>query len=297
MIDPELLMSFVTVCETGGFTSAARQLGLSQSTISQHIRRLEDHIGKTLLQRSTHSVMASLDGDAILDLARAILEAHDRLDRHVQGTQLRGRIRFGACEDFVMSALPEVLAQFAHDNPNVDVEMTVALSETLYERYDRGVLDIIFVKRRAGDDRGHFAWRENLAWLVSPDFEYQPGETFPLLVYPPPSVSRRLAIATLEMASREWRIAFTSGSLTGLTAAVKAGVGLMPHSGKLLPPGCSIMPAAPGIPELPSMEFVVLEAGKSNPVVSSLSATILSVAAQPGRFGLALQPLQIDPTS
>lgn len=56
MFTPQQLLSFVAVCETASFTRAAERVHLSQSTVSQQVRRLEEMVGKALLQRTSHQV-------------------------------------------------------------------------------------------------------------------------------------------------------------------------------------------------------------------------------------------------
>ena len=226
MLNPDWLRSFVTVAETKSFTLAAQRLGLQQSTVSQHIKRLEEALRRNLLARDTHAVAPTMDGDALIDFARQVLEANERLTRFFTGSELRGRVRFGASEDFVMSGLEGVLIEFARRYASVDLELTVGLSGILYQRFDAGDLDVIFVKRRAGDARGQTAWRERLVWIGRPGIRPDPQLALPLVLYPPPSVSRALALDALERARRPWRIACTTGSLSGLYAAARAGLGV-----------------------------------------------------------------------
>jgi molybdate transport repressor ModE-like protein len=276
-IPPDLLRTFAAIADTGSFTAAARSLGLQQSTVSQHIKRLEALSGRRLLDRDTHRVALTPDGESVLEHARQVLEAHERMARFLSDTPLRGRLRFGACEDFVLSALPDVLAAFVRRHPEVDLELAAGLSEDLYDRFDAGGLDVVFVKRREGDRRGVTAWREPIAWVGRADHRLDPDAPIPLLLYPPPSVTRAKAMAALEASRHPWRIAFTSASLAGLSAAARAGIGVMPHSLRLIPPGLAPIPT--GLPALPDIEFVVIGPGGLNPVAEALIAVILQWAA------------------
>jgi len=277
IVNPELLDSFVAVAELKSFTLAAQKLGLRQSTVSQHIKRLEQAVNRHLLVRDTHGVTLNPDGDALLDYARHAIEANRRIDGLFASAKLNGRIRFGASEDFVISGLPEVLAAFAERHDDVDIVLTVGLSGMLYDKFDAGELDVIFVKRRAGDVRGEVAWREQLVWIGRPGLIPAPGLPLPLILYPSPSITRALALTALKKSGRSWRVACTSGSLNGLFAAAHAGLGVAPHSGRLLPSGLAVFPNSENLPPLGDIEFVVIGAGRHNRTASALVDAILDI--------------------
>jgi DNA-binding transcriptional LysR family regulator len=262
MLDPVLLDSFLTVAQTRNFSEAGRRLGLRQSTVSQHVRKLEAAAGRRLFVRDTHSVVPTADGEAMVGFARSILEANDRAQRYFAGSELRGRVRFGTSEDFVSSRLPEVLRDFVQRHPLVDVELTVDLSATLNTMLDDGALDVALCKRRAGDDRGRLVWRDRLAWIGTEETRLDPGQPLPLILYTPPSITRTVALETLEQIGRSWRIVCSSGSLSGLRAAALAGLGVTVHARGLIPEGLVEMPAAYRLPELGEVEFVVLGGGR-----------------------------------
>jgi len=278
-IHPDLLRSFTMVAQTHTFTGAARVLGVRQSTISQHIKRLEDLVGRRLLDRDTHRVALTVEGEVLLGHALRVLDANEALTRYVSATPLRGRLRIGASEDFVLSALPDILANFVRRYPEVNLELTAGLSEELYDTFDSGNLDLIFVKHRIGDRRGDSAWNEPIAWVGRADFRVPADGPVPLLLYPSPSVTRARALETLENSGRGWRIAFTSASLSGLSAAARAGIGVMPHSARLIPPGLAVIAPSADLPPLPDVEFVVLGPGGNNPAAQELTAAILQWAS------------------
>lgn len=276
-LDPILLESFLAVLQVRSFSEAGRRLGLRQSTISQHIRKLEQQAGRRLLVRDTHSVIPTADGEAMEGFARSILETNERALRYFRGSQLRGRLRFGASEDFVSSRLPEVLADFVRLHPLVDLALTVDLSASLYQLLDAGELDLVLCKRRAGDDRGRVVWRDRLAWIGTESTRIDPGQPLPLILYTPPSITRAAALETLERAGRPWRIVCSSGSLSGLRAAALAGLGITVHAQGLLPEGLVEIPPAYRLPNLGDVEFVVLGATRQQRgPAAELGAAILA---------------------
>jgi DNA-binding transcriptional LysR family regulator len=277
MLDPVLLESFLAVTQARNFSEAGRRLGLRQSTISQHIRKLEEQAGRRLFVRDTHSVVPTADGEAMEGFARSILEAGERARRYFAGSQLRGRVRFGASEDFVTSRLPEVLADFVRLHPLVDLALTVEMSATLYQLLDAGELDLVLCKRRAGDERGRLVWRDRLAWIGTEATRIDQAQPLPLILYTPPSITRTAALETLERAGRPWRIVCSSGSLSGLRAAALAGLGVTVHAHGLMPEGLSEIPPAYRLPDLGDVEFIVLGATRQERgPAAELSASIVA---------------------
>uniref|UniRef100_UPI002458836C LysR family transcriptional regulator n=1 Tax=Nocardia cyriacigeorgica TaxID=135487 RepID=UPI002458836C len=165
MFDPVLLRSFVAVEQHGGFTAAARQLGLRQPTVSGHVAKLERELGRELFLRDTHSVTLTSDGAAMLGFAREILDAQSRAAQYFGGESVTGRIRFGVSEDLVAETLPEILREFRRDYPRVDLDMSVGLSEEVHARLRRNHLDLAFVKRRPGEQHGRLVFSDRLVWV------------------------------------------------------------------------------------------------------------------------------------
>ncbi|TPQ16288.1 LysR substrate-binding domain-containing protein [Streptomyces sporangiiformans] len=279
MYEPSQLRTFLAVAQTLSFTQAARRLGLRQSTVSQHVRRLEDTAGRQLFSRDTHSVELTEDGEAMLGFARRILDAHEQAAAFFTGTRLRGRLRFGASEDFVLTRLPEILEGFRYDHPEVDLELTVELSGTLHEQLADGKLDLVLAKRRPEDPHGELVWHDRLVWIGAERLRLDPERPVPLIVYPPPGITRALALEALEKQGRAWRIACTSGSLNGLIAAARAGLGVMAHSRGLIPPGLVRVPDRADLPELGEVDFVLVHGRRrtaAQGAADALAATILT---------------------
>jgi DNA-binding transcriptional LysR family regulator len=108
-------------------------------------------------------------------------------------------------------------------------------------------------------------WHDRLVWIGSERLRIDPERPVPLIVYPPPGISRALALEALERHGRSWRIACTSGSLNGLIAAARAGLGVMAHSRGLIPPGLVRVPDRVGLPELGEVDFVLRGAAERGP--------------------------------
>jgi DNA-binding transcriptional LysR family regulator len=282
MFDPVLLRTFLTVAETGGFTAAARTLGLRQSTVSQHVRKLELVAGRQLFARDTHSVELTGDGQAMIGFARGILAGHERAMAYFAGPELRGRLRFGASEDFVLSRLPDILRNFRASHPLVDLELTVELSGMLHDRLRAGDLDLVLGKRHPGESHGRLMWREPLVWTGLPDTRLTSDAPVPLLVYPPPSVTRARALDMLRRSGHAWRVVCTSASLNGLRAAALAGLGVAVFARSQVPAGLTALaPSASDrpLPDLGDVEFVLISRhGVPSPAAEALADAISTEA-------------------
>jgi DNA-binding transcriptional LysR family regulator len=277
--DPDLIVTFLAVAETGSFSQAGRRLGVRQSTVSQHVRRLEQATRRRLFDRDTHNVALTVDGQAFTVLAADILAAHSRAERYFSQAELRGRVRLGASEDFALSSLlPQVLRAFSQKHPAVDIEMTVGLAADLYQRMDEGALDLIFAKRRAGDGRGRVVWREQMVWIAAADWRRDPDRPLPLVLYPPRSITREAILTALERAKVSWRIACACGSLSGLIGAVAGGLGVGAQSARLKAEGVVALGPEAGLPPLGETEFVVVPAiGRPSAPVEAIANTILEL--------------------
>ncbi|AOW95096.1 LysR family transcriptional regulator [Rhodococcus sp. WMMA185] len=237
MFDPVHLRSFLEVARSRNFTAAARRLNLRQSTVSQHVGKLELAAGRRLFLRDTHSVELTSDGSVMVGFATSILERHSDAERYFTQSGVRGRVRFGASEDLVLHELPRILSEFRRSHPLVDFELTVGLSEVLFRQLHEGQLDLVFGKRRQGERHGEPVWTDRLAFFAAPDFVLDDGGPVPLVTYPPPSITREAALDTLERSGRGARVTCVTSSLNGLRAACLAGLGVVYHAQTLPPAG------------------------------------------------------------
>jgi DNA-binding transcriptional LysR family regulator len=276
MFEPTHLESFLAVAQTRNFTEAGRRLGLQQSTVSQHIRKLEAAAGRRLFVRDTHSVRLTADGEAMTRFAQSILDAGNRARRYFAGSRLRGRLRFGVSEDFVTTRLPELLREFVQEHALVDLELNVGVSARLYESMDAGELDLVLAKRPAGDDRGQLVWRDRLVWIGAPGARIDLSQPVPLILYNAPSITRSVALETPERHGLTWRIACASSSLSGLRAAGLASLGVGVHARGLIPDGLMEINASTRLPELADVDFVVMGArtGQRGPAAALTQAIL-----------------------
>jgi DNA-binding transcriptional LysR family regulator len=284
MYDPLLLRTFLGVADAGSFTGAGLRLGLSQPTVSQHIRKLEQAVGRPLVLRDTREVRLTDAGDALAGFARTILAAHAAAERYFAGPATRGRLRFGAADDLAITQLPRILRHFRQRNPQITLELTVGQSGGLVRRLAAGQLDLVFVKEPPDPAAaGTLVLRDRFVWVGQETTAVEADKPVPLVTYRAPSLSRTMAIGALERQGRRWRVACTVRDVGGLVAAVRAGLGVsvFPHS--LIPSDMSKVTNRFGLPDLDEVDFRLL----ANPSAPPEPVEALTAAIQSQTFGPA----------
>ena len=261
-LDYNLLRTFVTAAETGNLTRAAERLHLSQPTISLQLKRLEEYLGRRLIERTPRSFRLTDAGETLLGYGRRILALSDEVVGQITEPTVAGVVRLGTPEDFATTHLSKVLAAFSRAHPNVALEITTDLTLNLMERFGKGEFDLVLVKREPlGPSEGVRVWREDLVWACASEHAEAFAareDSLPLVVSPHPCVYRKRAMKALDEAGRSWRVAYTSTSLAGAQAAVRAGLGLTVLPAGMVPSDFTRLGRKAGLPSLPETEIALL---------------------------------------
>lgn len=123
------MTAFIRAVDNGGFTAAARQMGLTPSALSRLVGRLEDRLGVRLLHRTTRRVQITPDGETFYLRARAILQAMDEAEAeiaHSVGTRPRGLLRVYCGSAFGMHQLTPALPRFQARYPEIEIDLTIS---------------------------------------------------------------------------------------------------------------------------------------------------------------------------
>ena len=256
MLDFELLRAFVAVADCGGFHRAAERLNLTQSTVSQQIKRLELETKRPLFRRTTRSVALTDDGEMLLGDARRLLQLEEAARQRLAAPRLSGTVRLGVVEEVAGGSLPSALGRFAALHSGVKLEVQIGLTANLIEQFDGGKLDVVFARRPPGTSKGRLAWRDPLVWAAADTFHLIPGAAWPL-AFVERSFVREAALAALQDGELTWEIVCTSPSLFGVRAAALAGLAIAPLPASSVIAGLRILDAAEGLPRLPDLEYAI----------------------------------------
>jgi len=135
--------AFATVVDQGGFTDAAKKMGISKSAVSKHVSSLETRLGARLLNRTTRRVSPTEIGLAYYDRARRVLNDAGEADALVTAMQSApsGLLRVSAATDFGVNHLSPALGGFLHEFPDITVNMVLnnRYVELISEGFDLAV--------------------------------------------------------------------------------------------------------------------------------------------------------------
>jgi DNA-binding transcriptional LysR family regulator len=275
--DFDLLRSFVTIVDSGGFTRAAERLDRTQSTVSLHIKRLEDGLGIRVFDRDGRTIALTPDGEVLLTYARRILTLANEACARLMERDVGGIVRLGTPEDFATTHLPDVLRRFSRAHPQVRLEVNCDFTVNLLDGFARGEYDLVLCKREpqgggGGGGDGIKVWREPLVWVASDRLDGDPAAPVPLVLAPYPDIYRKRALDALDRCARPWRIAYTSPSLAGVQAAVRAGLGVTILPKEMIAAGFHIVGAEHGLPDLADTEIALYRAPGALPKAAELLA-------------------------
>jgi DNA-binding transcriptional LysR family regulator len=284
-LDLDLLRAFVAVAEAQSFTRAGVRLGRTQSTISLQIKRLEESVNAELFSRDPRNVTLTGHGEALLVQARRLLRLNDEIIGEMFEHSLEGEVRFGAPEDFATTHLPGILGDYARAYPHISLSVTCDLTLLLMDKMSQGELDLALIKREPmGADGGVPVWREELVWVGAGEDVLPAAAPVPLVVAPTPCVYRKRATATLDAAQRAWRVAYTSPSLAGQQAALRAGLGVTALPTEMVPEDLVRFGPEQGFPALADVEIALIRASKTLPVAAERLANFILASLDASRL-------------
>lgn len=139
------LITFVRIAEVKNFSKSAQLLGYSQSAVTMQIKQLEQELGRHLFERIGKQVKLTQAGERLLPYALDILNTAQKAQSMVrENEQITGHLRIGTCESYVIGVLPQALAAFQQQCPNVEVQVQTGLTTDLFHRLRQNDIDLLF---------------------------------------------------------------------------------------------------------------------------------------------------------
>jgi DNA-binding transcriptional LysR family regulator len=278
-LDIDLLRTFAVVADTASFTTAGQILGATQSAVSVRLKKLEERLGRTLMERTPRSVELTEFGRRFLADARRVLAAHDDALRRALVGDTAVSLAIGVSEHAGGLSMAGALAEVRSLMPGLRLKVLLGLSDQLAAEYQAGRLDAAVIRRTVGVTDGRSLYRDDLVWAAAPDLAWRPGEPVPLAVVEGPCNTRALTIRALDEAGIPWTEAFVTRDVAAVQAACTAGLGVACLGGRFRPPGAVVLGRESGLPALPPSEVAVLDSTREPAARLALARIIDALVA------------------
>ena len=249
-IDISLLRAFVAVAETGRMTTAAKVVNLTQSAVSQKIRRLEELFGTYLFERRADAARLTRDGDRLLSRAQRLIALNDDVLSEMRGTDFTGEVRLGVPHDVVGIMLPAILRRFRQEHPNVLVTLVSDATTTLRAMLKERQLDLALMTEQTAGDPDQFLITDQLVWVGVKGGDAHLRRPLSVALGQESCSFRPHAVAALDKAGIPWRAICQVGSLEPVFATLEADMAVAPFLARTVPDRLTILKDA-ALPELP----------------------------------------------
>ena len=225
--DIDILRTLIIGVRHQSLARAAKLRGKSPSTVSLQIQRLEQQLGIKLFRRKGRGVLATEEAQNLLPYAEAIVLKNDEAVRLLHPGRVAESIRLAVPADLGEAWLPPILAAFLRDYPDTTIDTQVMRNTEIINGFSERSIEVALHWTDPADvaDDDLIAILP-IEWMAAKSFSVDPDHTLPLVVLETPCLFRELGLNKLESAARPSRIAMESSGVTGLWAAVAAGLGV-----------------------------------------------------------------------
>ncbi|MCA2014055.1 LysR family transcriptional regulator [Pararhodobacter sp. CCB-MM2] len=270
-LDLSALRALAAIADFGGVTRAAQLLNLTQSAVSMQIKRLEESLGLTLLDRSGRGVSLTSAGEQLLGYARRIIALNDEAVEKLTDSEYEGEITVIVPHDIVYPHVPQVLRHFHSMYPRMQVTLLTQNTSRAKESFARGECDLILTTEMQCEVGGKTLTRLPLLWIGAPNG--QAWRQRPLRLAQGRACAFRAGIvASLDRAGIPWETAVESESDRTLEAAVSCDMAIHALLAGTEAPHAERIAHGGALPELSSYLInLYVRPGNATPGVTALA--------------------------
>ncbi|MBC8746870.1 DNA-binding transcriptional LysR family regulator [Paraburkholderia sp. WC7.3g] len=264
------LRTFVAVAESGGVSAGAERVFLSQSSVSEQLKKLEERAGQPLFVRGRQGVSPTPAGERLLEHARRIIAMSEAAFDDLQGRSLDGELRIAITDYYRPHDIARILKTFSEQHPRLKLHVTVLPSAAIdsgaddHASFDIGLSARLVTgqtrARRAGagaSGASIVVRREKLLWVSCADAA-RPAAPYPLVLLPSTCQLQRFVVKLLDEHKVPYVVSHSASGVAGLQLALKAGLGISCLNESSLGGGVVACAANIGLPPLPAIEFHLL---------------------------------------
>ena len=274
-LDSDLLRTFLEVSASGSFSKAAGQIFRSQSAVSLQMKQLEAVLGQALFRRHGRGVHLTPVGERLQPLALQVVGLLDKAVAELSSSSLRGALRIGIPDEYGDSLLAAVIARFARDNPEVELAVRCSFSAGFPQALADDELDIAVHALASPDPGTHLLRRQRTCWVASRHHLVHQQQPLPLALFDRSCWWRDSALQALTTAGIEFREVFSSESVTGISAAVAAGVAVALIGEESLRDEFLLLTQVQGFPAMPESSLVLqVREGADNSLVQAMCRVV-----------------------
>jgi len=272
-LDMTTLRSFLAVADQGGVTRAAAALNLTQSAVSMQLKRLEDMLGISLLDRSGRRIGLTAPGEQLISYARRIIALNDEVVGRLTDDLYEGELTLGVPHDIVYPVIPRVLKTFNAVFPRVKVQLLSSSTVKLLDALERKEVDLILTTEEQKGPGGETLTEMPLRWVGARDgvaWKARPLR----LAFCKFCIFKPIVLRALDAEGIGWDMAVESEddrSVEALTSADLAVGALLEDS---IPPHLAPLPASCDLPDLGVQQINMYGASESNEVLWELAGMI-----------------------
>jgi len=279
------LRTFIAVAESGSVSAGAERVFLSQSSVSEQLKKLEERAGQPLFVRSKQGVSATPAGSRLLEHARRIIAMSEAAFEDLQGRSLDGELRIAITDYYRPHDIARILKTFSEQHPRLKLHVTVLPSAVIDSSagddasFDIGLsLRLVTGNSRASSGRSSaqstVVRREKLLWASASDASPRPVAPYQLVLLPSSCLLQRFVVKLLDENKVSYVVSHSASGVAGLQLALKAGLGISCLNESSIGAGVVACPPGIGLPALPAVEFHLLPGriGESERVTNARSA-------------------------
>lgn len=248
-LDLTALRSFVAVSDTGGVTKAAASLNLTQSAVSMQLKRLEENLNQSLLDRTGRTIALTTAGEQLLSYGRKLLTLNDEVYDRMTDDAFEGVLVLGVPHDIVYPSIPQVLKVFKAEYPRMRLQLQSSYTFRLKKLFEEGRCDLILTTEPDCDRGGETLTKKPLQWFGAPGGSAWQRRPLPIASEPHCTFRRPMQTA-LDGAGIPWTMAVNSNSSATIEATVSADIAVIAQLAGSAAPQLEQVPHGGSMPDL-----------------------------------------------
>lgn len=225
-LDFNQLATFVSIVDAGSLSRAAASLHKTQAAVSIQLKKLEESVGKQLLQRAHGQFQITREGEVLLAYAKKLLSLADEAYAAVNDEAICGVVRFGIPDGYARAFMQRILKDFTGRFPNIRLQIKNDTSANLLAGLHDGQLDLVVATRSDADAGGDVLTTQPIVWVAAQQFDWSQVEALPLALYQPGCQYRKRILQALNQQGVDSYIAFECQGVTGFDIAISNGLAI-----------------------------------------------------------------------